>query len=211
MLPSEETRHIYREGEPMRPEIHPDHLDKHSGWLSARYEIVIRRSPEDIWDYVYDPEHWTASNPDEHMGLTFYNREDRPKTGVAFHQKESVAGVCADLYGHILFAERPLIVVWNGVARYRVFRILPYPVPEAGVVRLEINDSGTLVSHSVFLHIPRTLFGALLFDLSARFSKRSGFIPHTFKELLFFKRELEQTHEEAYHTGLGGDTHRGRE
>jgi len=132
----------YRELASMRPEFHRDHLDGHSGWLTARYEIVIKRDAESIWEYIYDPKTWTASNPDEHTGLLFYNEEDRPKTDVAFHQKESVAGVPADLRGHILFAKRPDICVWNGVARYRLFGFVPFFVPEAGVLRQENADAG---------------------------------------------------------------------
>ena len=182
----------YRELASMRPEFHRDHLDGHSGWLTARYEIVIKRDAESIWEYIYDPKTWTASNPDEHMGLLFYNEEDRPKTAVAFHQKESVAGVPADLRGHILFAKRPDICVWNGVARYRLFGFVPFFVPEAGVLRQENADGGTLLSHTVYLHIPNSILGRLLLFLSARFAKRRGYIPHTFKELLYFKRQLEK-------------------
>ena len=45
----------YRELASMRPEFHRDHLDGHSGWLTARYEIVIKRDAESIWEYIYDP------------------------------------------------------------------------------------------------------------------------------------------------------------
>jgi hypothetical protein len=180
--------HKYGDLASMRPEIHRDHLDEHSGWLTARYEIVIKRDAESIWEYVHDPRTWTASNPDEHMGLVFYNEEDRPKTATAFDQKESVAGVPADLHGHILFVKRPDICVWNGVARYRLFGFMPFFVPEAGVVRQESTSGGTLLSHTVYLHVPKnSIFGKLLFYFSARFAKRPGYIPHTFKELLYFK------------------------
>lgn len=183
----------YRETGPMRPEIHPDNLDKRSGWLMARYEIVIKRDADAVWKYIYDPKTWTASNPDEHRGLVFFNDENRPKTGVGFHQKESVAGVPADLYGNILLAEPPNVCVWSGVARYRLFGFIPFSVPEAGVVRQEKAAGGVLLSHTVFLNIPGTPFGSLLFSISRRFSQRPGYLPHTFKELLYFKRQLEKT------------------
>jgi len=44
----------------------------------------------------------------------------------------------------------------------------------------------------VYLHIPNSILGRLLLFLSARFAKRRGYIPHTFKELLYFKRQLEK-------------------
>jgi len=93
----------------MRPEIHRDHLDENSGWLTARYEIVIERKPEDVWEYAYNLRPGRPPTPDEHMGLVFYNNENRPRTGTAFYQKESVSGVAADLRGHILFAGPPNI------------------------------------------------------------------------------------------------------
>jgi hypothetical protein len=175
----------------MRPEIHKDHRDPNSRWLTARYEIVIRRNADDIWEYIYDPKTWTASNPNEHMGLVFYNDRNRPETGVAFYQKESVSGVYADLRGHILYAERPGVCVWNGVARYRLFGFVPFTIPEAGVIKLEKADGGTLMSHTVYLHISNTIGGRMLFRIARRFSRQPGYIPHTYKELLFFTRELE--------------------
>ena len=97
----------------MKSEINSDNLNTKSGWLTRRYEILIdkRVSPEEIWDYAYNPKTWTASNPDEHLGLIFYNDKNRPETSVAFYQKETVAGVYADLKGHILFTEKPKICV----------------------------------------------------------------------------------------------------
>jgi len=79
--------------------------DSASKYLVGRSEVIIKNTPETIWDYVYNPENWTASNADEHLGLAFFNRENRPATGTAFHQKEKVAGVFADLRGHILYVD----------------------------------------------------------------------------------------------------------
>lgn len=178
----------------MRPEIHPDNLNRKSGWLTRRYEILIDKkvAPDEIWEYAYNPKTWTASNPDEHLGLVFYNNQNRPETGVAFYQKETVAGVYADLKGHILYAEKPKVCVWTGLARYKIFRAIPLSVPENGVVSIEKTEQGTLLSHTVYLRIPDTLIGRLLLLISQWYSNRKGYIPHTYKELQFFKRNLEK-------------------
>jgi hypothetical protein len=148
--PQADSMNVYRDGSAMKPEIHPDHLDRHSGWLVARYEIVIEREPQAIWQYVHDPRTWTASNPDEHMGLVFYNDENRPKTGAPFYQTESVSGVRADLRGHILYADPPRVCIWNGVARYRLWGVIPFAVPEAGVVRQDpVTRGDVVVAHGV--------------------------------------------------------------
>jgi hypothetical protein len=178
----------------MKPEIHPDNLNINSGWLTRRYEILIDKkvSPEEIWEYAYNPETWTASNPDENLGLVFYNRQNRPETGVAFYQKETVSGVYADLRGHILYAQKPRVCVWTGLAEYRFFGILPLSVPENGVIQIEKGEDGYILSHTVYLRMPNTIIGKLFFKLSEVFSSKKGFIPHTYKELEFFKANLEK-------------------
>lgn len=177
----------------MRPEIHPNNLNRNSGWLTHRYEILVdKRIPaEKIWEYAYNPKTWTASNPDEHLGLTFYNEPNRPETGVAFYQKETVAGVYADLKGHILYAKKPSVCVWTGVARYKLFGFIPLSVPENGVIQIEPNEKGSLLSHTVYLHIPNTIIGKLFMKLSSWYSKKKGYVSHTYKELEFFKKHLE--------------------
>ena len=147
---------------------------------------------KDIWEYAYNPETWTASNPEEHMGLIFYNQENHPKAGVAFYQKETVSGVYADLRGHILFADKPNICVWTGLAEYRVCGILPLTVPENGVIQIEETPEGSLLSHTVYIRMPDTLMGKIFFKLSEFYSKKEGFMPHTYKELVFFKEKLEK-------------------
>lgn len=176
----------------MRQEIHPDNQNKNSKWLTARYEIAIDNTPEAIWNYAYNPETWTASNPDEHLGLVFYNKKNRPETGVAFYQKEKVAGVYADLRGHILYAKYPTICVWTGVAKYRIWGLLSLSVPENGVVSIEDSPQGSLLSHTVYLHIPNTIMGKIFMFLAERFADKKGYIPHTYKELLFFKEKLDR-------------------
>ena len=178
----------------MKPEIHRDNLNKNSRWLTRRYEILIDKkvTPEQIWEYAYNPETWTESNPDEHLGLIFYNKQNRPETGVAFYQKETVSGVYADLRGHILYAEKPRICVWTGLAEYRLFGIIPLSVPENGVIRIEKASGGSLLSHTVYIRMPDTIIGKLFFKLSEVFSNKTGFVPHTYKELEYFKSKLEK-------------------
>lgn len=176
----------------MRGEVDPKNQDKNSKWLTARYDIAIDNTPEAIWNFAYDPKTWTASNPDEHLGLVFYNQGNRPETGIAFHQKEKVAGVYADLYGHILYAEYPKICVWTGLALYRIFGFIPLSVPENGVVRIETLPQGSLLSHTVYLHIPDSIIGKVFIFLAKLYSNKKGFIPHTYKELLFFKEKLDR-------------------
>lgn len=178
----------------MKPEIHIDNLDKNSGWLTRRYEILIDKSvaPEEIWDFAYNPKTWTASNPNEHLGLVFYNKQNRPKTGVAFYQRETVSGVYTDLKGHILYAERPHVCVWTGLARYKIFGFLGLIVPENGTIRIESTAEGAIMSHTVYLRIPDTIIGKLFLQISQLYSSKKGFVPHTYKELQFFKKNLEK-------------------
>lgn len=68
-------------------------------YVSDKAEIVIDASPEEIWEYVTDPVHWTASNPEEHYGLEYDTPDNRPQEGATFHQAEEVAGMYADLHG----------------------------------------------------------------------------------------------------------------
>lgn len=175
----------------MKPEIHSDNLDQNSWWLTKRYEIVIRAEPGKIWEYAYDPKTWTASNPDEHLGLVFYNDTNRPETGVAFYQKETVSGVYADLRGHILYAEKPKVCAWTGLAEYKIFGLFRLSVPESGVVMIEPSTEGSMVSHTVYIRMPETILGKLFFKLSEMYSKKKDYVPHTFKELEYFKQHLE--------------------
>jgi len=61
-------------------------------YVTDKAEIVIDASSEDIWEYVTDPVHWTASNPEEHYGLEYDTPDNRPREGATFHQAEEVVG-----------------------------------------------------------------------------------------------------------------------
>lgn len=162
--------------------------------LKQHAEIIINSTPEAIWAFTCDPEHWTASNPLEHRGLEFFNEQNRPETGVEFYQKEYVAGFYADLRGQILWAERPRVCVWTGVASYRILGGLIRPrIPEGGVARIEQTANGCRVVHDVFMDFPSTLLGRLMLWV---FRKGGGgeqaAYDHIYRELVYFKTQLEQ-------------------
>jgi hypothetical protein len=128
--------------------------------IKEHTQIAIRSEPDAIWEYAYNPENWTASNPQEHRGLRFFNSSNRPETGVEFHQKELIAGFFADLRGQILWAERPHVCVWTGVATYKILGGLLRPkIPEGGVVRIEKSGDGAVLSHDVFMDFPASPMG----------------------------------------------------
>ena len=126
--------------------------------LKQNTNILIKNSPEKIWDYAHDPVNWTASNPEEHQGLGFNSKDNRPHTGVTFHQKETVANFYADLNGQVLYADRPNVLVWTGVATYPLF-IFKIRIPEGGLLTLEEKTEGTLLNHNVFMDFSDSIYG----------------------------------------------------
>jgi hypothetical protein len=155
--------------------------------------IVIKNTPEVIWDYASDPANWSASNPEENFGLIIDSVDNRPRTGARFHQKETVAGWYADLRGHFLYAVPGKVLVWRGVATYKILGLIKIRIPEGGVVHLEKTDDNTKVSHNVYMDFPDTLFGSILVWFFKKvFHGEKAVYDHTFKELLFFKKHLEQ-------------------
>ncbi len=176
----------------MKPTIPQAQIDPNSKFAIGHYEVIIKNTPEEIWEYAYNPTTWTASNEGEHLGLVFYNKANRPETGVAFYQKERVAGVYSDLRGHILWAEKPKICIWFGVGRYKLFGFIPLDMPVSGVLELKPISEGTRMSHTLYGRYPDTFFGRLLFSIARRYSKKEGYIPHAYKELLYFKEKLDR-------------------
>lgn len=105
-------------------------------FVTADTEVTTTADPSDIWDYAADPANWTASNPKENYGLVYFNSENRPAQGVEFHQRERVACICADLYGRIVYMEKPSLLVWVGTATYKLFLgLLRFRLPEGGVLK----------------------------------------------------------------------------
>ena len=110
--------------------------------ITQHTEISIRNVAADaIWEFAYNPVNWTASNPQEHRGLAFHNKHNRPETGATFVQKEYVAGLYADLRGQVLYAERPRVCAWTGVATYKLYGISAR-IPEGGLVKLVDTEGG---------------------------------------------------------------------
>ncbi|MEO7589225.1 MAG: hypothetical protein ABIS84_14500 [Arachnia sp.] len=159
----------------------------------AETSISIRTSAEELWDYAWDPEHWTASNPEEHFGLEFHTADNRPAAGATFRQRESVAGAYADMTGHFLVVERPKMLVWAGVARYPLLKgVLNARIPEGGVIRVVDVDDGVRISHDVYMDFPQTPLGKLLYRLfTGRLEGQKAVYEHTYKELAYFKSQLE--------------------
>jgi hypothetical protein len=155
----------------------------------------IQNTPEAIWTYASDPANWTASNPEEHFGLVYDNAANRPEQGVTFTQRESVAGFRATLRGQILYADRPHVLVWTGLATYPLLGgIVAARIPEGGVLRLGLASTGTgstLLSHDVYMDIPETPFGrALAWCFTHFFDGPRAVHRHTERELAFFKQHL---------------------
>ncbi|MFD1647945.1 hypothetical protein [Haloarchaeobius litoreus] len=91
-------------------------------YVTDNAEIVIGAPPGEIWEYVTDPVHWTASNPEEHYGLEYDTPDNRPREGTTFHQAEEVAGMYADLHGRFQYIDHPHVAVWTGTAYYPLLR-----------------------------------------------------------------------------------------
>ena len=162
-------------------------------YVTEEAATVIDATPEAIWDYVTDPVHWTASNPEEHYGLEFHTPENRPREGATFRQRESVAGVYADLHGRFQYVDHPNVAVWTGTAYYPLLGgLLTVRIPEGGTIRLEETDDGTRMSHAVWMDFPNTRRGRfLMWAFETVTDGRAKLYDHTAKELVFFKERLE--------------------
>ncbi|MHB1415104.1 MAG: hypothetical protein ACYC1C_07605 [Chloroflexota bacterium] len=159
--------------------------------IRQKAEITIRDSrAELVYDYASDPVNWSASNPEEHFGLVFHSEDNRPHTGVTFRQRESVAGVYADLRGHFLHVVRPKIAVWTGLATYKL-SFLGITLPEGGVIQIEETPAGVRLSHAVFIDFPENLLGRIALWFFIRRNVEQELYHHTYKELVFFKSKLE--------------------
>lgn len=154
--------------------------------------VCIRARAEDIWDYACDPKNWTASNPEEHFGLRFNTPDNLPAQDAEFHQRESVAGVYADLSGRFHYFDRPRLAVWSGTATYRKLAgLVRARIPEGGVLKLEPTELGLRLSHNVYLNFPDSTWGRVLSWFFNRANGRQAVFDHTYKELVFFKTQLE--------------------
>jgi hypothetical protein len=105
-----------------------------------------------------------------------------------------VAGVYADLRGRFLYVEKPRIAVWAGTAVYRIFGgLIRVRIPEGGVVMAERLPAGTRLSHDVYMDFPNSVWGKILTWIFRNILKGPQAVyTHTFKELMFFKEQLEK-------------------
>lgn len=162
-------------------------------FVAVDASIFIHAQPEVVWDYICDPEHWTASNPEEHFGLRYDTEDNLPAERAGFHQRESVAGVYADLYGRFHHFDRPRIAVWSGTAVYRKLAgLVKARIPEGGVLKLDRADDGVRLSHNVYLDFPNSQWGRILMWFFRRADGRQALFDHTYKELVYFKNTLEE-------------------
>ena len=162
--------------------------------VTKRAEILIKADPEQIWDFVNDPAHWMASNPEEHFGTEFFTPDKKVRTGGQFYQRESVAGIRADMRGHFLHVGRPENVSWTGVAEYRPLGgFIKFRVPQSGIVRLEGCEDGVMMSHEMFIDFPDTWLGKLVAWYFKKFRDGEKRLhEHGEKELVYFKTEIER-------------------
>jgi len=171
-------------------------------YVTDKAEIVIDAPPEDIWEYVTDPVHWTASNPEEHYGLEYDTPDDRPREGATCPQRADVAGMYADLHGRFPYIDHPEVAVWTGTAYYPLLGgLVTLRIPEGGTIRLEETDGGTRMSHAVWMDFPNNRRGRLLrWVFENVLDGKAKLYDHTNKELDFFKERLESPSHEAQAT-----------
>jgi hypothetical protein len=162
-------------------------------FVTDESSITIRASPEAIWEFAHKPENWTASNPTEHYGLQYDSADNLPHQGVSFVQKESVAGMYAELHGRFHYMKVPRLAFWSGTATYPVLGgLMKIRIPEGGVLRLEAVEDGTRFSHNVYMDFPDSWRGKLvLWFFEKRLNGRQALHDHAYRELVFFKENLE--------------------
>jgi hypothetical protein len=135
-----------------------------------------------------------ASNPEEHYGTEFLTPDKKVRTGGRFYQRESVAGLRADMRGHFLHVDRPRKASWTGVAEYRLRGgFVKLRVPQSGIVKLERREDGVMMSHDMFIDFPDSWLGKLVawyFEKVRDGEKR--LYEHGQKELVYFKTEIER-------------------
>lgn len=165
--------------------------------IHQRADILVHADPETIWNFANDPAQWMASNPDEHYGTEFLTPDGKAQSGGRFHQRESVAGIRADMRGHFLHVDPARIVSWTAVAEYRLLRgLLRLRVPQSGVMKLEAQGDSTLMSHDMFIDFPETLFGKVMAWYFKKIGGEKRLYDHGQKELVFFKTQLERRSQE---------------
>lgn len=156
-------------------------------------EIKINNTAKNIAEYASNPDNWTASNPQEHLGLKFYNSKNRPETGVEFYQKEMVAGMYNDLKGHMLYVNLPAVTAWRGLAKYRLLGpFLTYHLAEGGLIQIMENGNVSKMSHDYYIDFPDSIIGRILRWYFTKKGIKEKLISHGMNELEFFKKALDK-------------------
>jgi hypothetical protein len=167
--------------------------------VNRRAEIKINATAEEIWNFLNDKNVWFASNPEEHYATEFYTPEGNETSvvnaGGRFRQQESVAGFDADMSGHFLYVDLPKVVVWTGVASYRLAGgLLKLRVPQSGVVKLDKSGGGEgmQLSHEMYMDFPDTLLGSIAIWYFKKYRDgENALYTHGQKEMEFFKAGIE--------------------
>ncbi len=161
--------------------------------LKIHTEIEINNTAKNIADYAADPVNWTASNPEEHLGLKFYNEKNRPETGVEFYQKETVAGLYNDLKGHMQYVDFPSTIVWRGLAKYRIIgSLVTYHLAEGGLIRIVEKDGVSKMSHDYYIDFPDSIMGKIIHWYFNKKGLKEQLFTHGDNELKFFKKVLDR-------------------
>lgn len=162
-------------------------------FLKKHTEAHVNSTPEKIWEYASSPKHWSDSNKEEHLGLEIYSESGKPETNAEFHQRETVAGIYADLRGHFPIVNKPNLTVWTGIARYKILGGLFYvEIPEGGLVKVAVTEQGCIISHDVWMQFSDSIKGKVIHWVFTNiFKGEDAVYSHTQKELDYFKEKLE--------------------
>ncbi len=164
-------------------------------FVTVDTSITIRATSEAVRDYACRPENWTASNSTEHFGLRFDSPDNLPHVGVTFTQRESVAGIFAVLRGRFHYMDRPRLAFWTGTVAYRLLGgLLSVRLPEGGVLAMTDGAESVQLSHNVWIDFPDTRWGRLCHRVFEKaWDGRQVVHDHTYRELCYFKAQLEAT------------------
>jgi len=161
--------------------------------VKVHVETIIKNTAKTIAAYAANPENWTASNPKEHLGLKFYNKTNRPETGVEFYQKEIVAGLYNDLKGHVQYHDFPKVTVWRGLAKYRMLGgAFTFHLAEGGLLRIEEKNGVSRMSHDYYIDFPDSVMGRIFRWYFTRKDAKGKLFAHGNRELAFFKKALDR-------------------
>lgn len=163
--------------------------------IEVKASVTIEKPPKVVWDYVAQIDKWwLASNLKEHIELSLVDTK-KVEADAKFVLKEKIAGVRGEALAKIAEFLPPRKLVWQSLhAEYRLPGI-KIPVKEGGTFEIVETNNGCELSHYVWgeLHsIP--LKGMLEWFFKAVLRGEKKDYEHTYRELLFIKRQLESAH-----------------